>query len=54
MKRSFDFNRGTKTTELRNATAKRKLKILKEKEQLAFAPEKTHQLGTVPQFYPMV
>ena len=54
VKRSYDYNRGTKTTELRNATAKRKLKILREKEKLAFAPEKTHQLGTVPQFYPMV
>ena len=54
LKRSFDLNRGTKTTELRNHTAKRKLKILKEKEKLAYAPEKTHAMGTVPQFYPMV
>ncbi len=53
MKRSFDFNRGTKTTEGRALNARRKLKILKEKEKLAFAPEKTHALGTVPQFYPM-
>jgi len=54
VKKSFDLNRGTKTTELRNRTAKRKLKILKDKEALAFAPEKTHAGGVVPQFYPMV
>ena len=42
MKRSFDFKRGTKTSEMRNATAKRKLKILNEKERTAFAPEKPH------------
>ena len=54
VKRSFDLNRGTKTTELRNRTAKRKLKILKDKEMLAFAPDKTHDGGVVPQFYPMV
>ena len=53
-KKSFDYNRGTKTTEARNATARRKLKILKEKEKLAYTSEKTHKLGTVPQFYPMV
>ena len=54
VKKSFDLNKGTRTTELRNRTAKRKLKILKDKESLAFAPEKTHAGGTVPQFYPMV
>ena len=54
VKKSFDLNRGTKTTELRKRTASRKLKILKDKEALAYAPEKTHDGGVVPQFYPMV
>ena len=48
MKRSFDFKRGTKTSEMRNVTAKRKLKIFNEKERTAMAPEKPHQLGVVP------
>lgn len=42
VKRSFDFKRGTKTSEMRNATAKRKLKILNEKEKTAWAPDKPH------------
>ena len=39
---------------MRNATAKRKLKILKEKEKSGFALEHRHQPGQVPQYYPMV
>ena len=33
---------------MRNATAKRKLKIFSDKEKAGNAPEHQHQLGVVP------
>ena len=52
LKRSIDMRRSTKTSEARNVTAKRKLKILEMKEKSIFSPQKFHEVGTVPTYYP--